>query len=121
MTHPTVTLEEAREQAREAGLVEDEAIDEMDEYQIQAAQFRNRMHIDDADAQFKCLVEEVGELAEALNCEEDAGEEIADVLVTAFVLADIEEVDVRAEYIDKMEYNLGKTPSKRGGKVTDDG
>lgn len=132
MSHRTITLEEAKHQARALGLADgdDEADDEdnedeaepveMDNYQIQAAQFVNRMGIDDQDAQFKALVEEVGELAEALNRDEDPAAEIADVLVTAFGLADVVDVDVRAAYDEKMAHNLQKSGRKVGGKVVDD-
>ena len=129
MNHRTVTLDEVRRQARELGLIDtdDESDSDpspspatMDTYQTYAAQFRERTQITDADAQFKCLVEEVGELAEALNCERDPSGEIADVLITAFVLADVLEIDVREAYTEKMAHNLRKSPSKQGGKVVDD-
>lgn len=127
MNHRTVTLDEVRRQARDLGLIEtddesdpDPATMDMDTYQTYAAQFRERTQITDADAQFKCLVEEVGELAEALNCERDPSGEIADVLITAFVLADLLEIDVREAYVEKMTHNLRKSPSKQGGKVVDD-
>lgn len=48
-------------------------------------------------------------------------EEMADVLVTIHVLADMLGIDVKKAYNKKMEYNLQKSAQKDGdGKVTDD-
>lgn len=53
--------------------------------------------------------------------ENDVVEEIADVLVTTFVLADMLGVDALEAYKRKMEYNMGKSSSKNDdNKVTDD-
>lgn len=48
-------------------------------------------------------------------------EEIADVLVTIHVLADMLDIDARKAYKKKMEYNMNKSGDKDdNGKVTDD-
>lgn len=69
------------------------------------------------------LTEEVGELAEAVNKDkEDAiGEELADVVIVAFGMARVCGIDMREEFIEKMEYNVEKSGTKtEGGKVVDD-
>lgn len=90
-------------------------------YADMAKDFTEKVQIEDPDAQFKVLIEEVGELAEALNTGEGYKEELADVLVTAFVLGEVMDIDLDKEYREKMLYNLGKSSEKSGGKVTDDG
>ena len=69
------------------------------------------------------LTEEVGELAEVVNKDKDdvLGEELADVAIVAFGMARICGVDMREEFIEKMEYNVEKSGAKtEGGKVVDD-
>lgn len=85
-----------------------------------AHDFRKQVDIHDPDAQFKCVVEEIGELSEALNTgSHDAiEEEIGDIIVTVAVLADLYGVDAIDSYYDQMADNMEKSPSKKGGKVT---
>lgn len=69
------------------------------------------------------LTEEVGELAEAVNKDKDdaLGEELADVVIVAFGMARICGIDLREEFVEKMEYNVEKSgTTTEGGKVVDD-
>jgi len=56
------------------------------------------------------------------NHHDNVAEELADVLVTLHVLADMLGIDAQEAYRKKMEYNMKKSSSKdENGKVTDDG
>ena len=86
-------------------------------------EFIEQAEIGDRDAHFKVMVEEMGELSEALNEDDRAAqaEELADLRVTVEVMAELLGVDLDAAFEKKMEYNLRKTASKtEGGKVVDD-
>ena len=109
-----------------------------------ATKFTNDMNLDDPLAQMNVVKEERDELSEAVdrleseigrqvlgtfygvpNVETNIAEELADVIITAFVLADILEepldMDIRREYIQKMRHNLQKSGEKdESGKVIDD-
>lgn len=92
----------------------------VDQYRI--AQF-NDTHDVTEDAQFRQLVEEVGELAEAYNREvgdEGVGEELADVIFVARSLAELREINVTAMVSDVIDENAQKDTSKDGQKVTKD-
>lgn len=92
-----------------------------DKYQRMATRFVEQNCLDDSEAQFKVTREEVNELWKALGEEDGVPEEMADVVITVFILAEIEGVDLRKEYVDKMEYNLKKSGKKNEhGKVIDD-
>jgi len=119
-----------------------------DDYQHKAREFRNVAQIgsefgdlDDAvDAQWQVADEEFDELDEEVEAFLQAheatdnehvtvhdahydrlAEEIADVLVTIHVLADMLDIDARKAYEKKMEYNMNKSGDKdENGKVTDD-
>jgi len=63
--------------------------------------------------------EQVGISSEQYN---GLAEEMADVLVTIHVLADMLGIDIEKAYQKKMMYNLEKSSDKdENGKVTDDG
>lgn len=69
------------------------------------------------------LTEELGELADAVNEDKDelVGEELADLVIVSFGLARVLDIDLRREFEEKMEYNMGKSGAKtEGGKVVDD-
>lgn len=85
------------------------------------------------------LLEEVDELEEAIEVHETVSmdmfhsvadvqeqeaavvEELADVLVTAFTMADVLDYDITHAYGKKMEYNLEKSGDRvEDGKVVDD-
>lgn len=70
----------------------------------------------------QCLVDECDIYADIPDrAMEDAAEEMADVLVTLHVMADMLGIDLKEAYNRKMEYNLQKTAQKNeDGKVTDD-
>jgi NTP pyrophosphatase (non-canonical NTP hydrolase) len=51
----------------------------------------------------------------------DIAEELADVVVSAFSMAEAVDIDLREAYIQKMQYNLNKTDGEMvDGKVQDD-
>ncbi len=78
---------------------------------------------DDQVAQLEVLLEEVDELEDAFFSTnyDETKEEIADVLVTAFVLADRMDIDIDTAYQRKMEYNLQKSGERnQDGKIIDD-
>lgn len=78
---------------------------------------------DDQWAQYEVFQEEVDELEEAFEASQydEVKEEIADVLVTLFVLADRMDIDIDEAYQRKMEYNLNKTGERNSdGKIVDD-
>jgi len=119
-----------------------------DDYQHKAREFRNVAQIgsefgdlDDAvDAQWQVADEEFDELDEEVEAFLQAheatdnehvtvhdahydrlAEEMADVLVTIHVIADMLGIDVREAYMRKMGYNMSKTGAQNSdGKVTDD-
>ncbi|MFW5929477.1 MAG: nucleoside triphosphate pyrophosphohydrolase family protein [Halobacteriota archaeon] len=101
----------------------------MDDYQRLTEEFHDNAGIDhdgtkdDQMLWVSMLTEELGELAEAVNKDrmDEVGEELADVVIVAFGLARILDVDLREEFEAKMEYNMQKTGAKsEGGKVLDD-
>lgn len=91
-------------------------------YQYRIAQF-NSKHDTDMDAQFRQLVEEVGELAEALNREDSEllAEEIGDVVFVARSMAELEDIDVTEMVNQIAEENLEKDAETDGSKVTKSG
>lgn len=102
-------------------------MDAPDIYHILAEKFNESMGgQDDSEVsvlrQLAVAVEEQGELAEALVTQDEdlIREEIADNLVTTFLLADQLDINAREAYMEKMEYNLGKSGEREGGKIVDD-
>lgn len=89
-----------------------------------AREFVEEKNMSNVDGQFKMIVEEVGELSEALNTEdrENVEEELADVLITVRMLEhmsdDVDDLD--AAYREKMKYNFQKSGEKVGSKLADD-
>ena len=76
-----------------------------------------------SDAQHDVVLEEFDEYEEAYRKgESDAvAEEMADVLVTIFLQADIMGIDVEGAYRAKMRYNVTKSSERdENGKITDD-
>jgi len=91
--------------------------------QYRIAQFNDKHDVTE-DGQFRQLVEEIGELAEAYNREvgdETVGEELADVIFVARSLAELREINVTAMVDDVIDENLLKDTSTEGQKVTKDG
>lgn len=87
----------------------------------------NDKHGLDTDGQFRQLAEEVGELAEAINRDEDVDsvvEECADVCFVARSIAllhdDVSPGVPELALESKSEYNLYKSTDVEGTKVTDD-
>jgi NTP pyrophosphatase (non-canonical NTP hydrolase) len=73
------------------------------------------------DQQFRQLAEELGELAEALNCEEDTeaiAEEIGDVVFVARTIGYLHQIPVTPALNEVTEENLGKNTETDGDKVT---
>jgi NTP pyrophosphatase (non-canonical NTP hydrolase) len=90
----------------------------IDQYKI--ATFNHRHDVTE-DQQLKCLMEEVGELAEAYNrgaCDEDVAEELADVLFVARSLAEFREIQVTGKLNEVIDENMEKSESTDGEKVT---
>lgn len=58
------------------------------------------------------VVEEVGELAEAVRKGENVGEEIADVIAWIVSLANLLEIDVEREILKKYPMSCGKCGKK---------
>jgi len=95
---------------------DDESIDEL------IRQFNNK-HDLNRGSQILQLTEELGELAEALHRGDmhEAREECADVEFVARSIALLCGDDIPEETLrEKTLYNLGKSESKDGQKVTDD-
>jgi len=90
--------------------------------QYKIAQF-NSKHSVTEDQQFKALIEEIGELSEALNTDatdEDIGEELADVLFVSRSLAELREINISSALNETIDENLGKNTTTQGQKVTKD-
>lgn len=78
---------------------------------------------EEVDAQYNVYKEEVEELEKAYNESRyhDVKEELADVLVTLFILAERMDIDIDECYQRKMEYNLQKSGERNSeGKIVDD-
>ena len=90
-------------------------------FEKMAAQFVEQNDMDDPQAQFDVVEEEVEELEDALDGNGSVQEEMADVVVTMHIMADMLGIDLKAAYEKKMEYNLSKSATKdENNKVTDD-
>jgi len=88
--------------------------------QYEIAQFNERHGVTE-DQQFKALVEEVGELSEALNTEagDDAvAEELADVIFVARSIAELRDINITSELVETIAENNDKDKSTDGQKVT---
>jgi len=75
----------------------------------------------DAQSQFNCLVEEVGELAEALNKDapDDAvAEEVGDVLFVARTIAVLHGINATTALNTVISENVRKSLDADGNKVT---
>lgn len=75
-----------------------------------------------SDAQFEVVQEEFEEFEEAYESGSDGelAEEVADCLVTLFVISEMMELDISEAYERKMEYNLEKTGERdMSGKIVD--
>ncbi len=78
----------------------------------------------DIDSQNKALVEELGELNEALNKEapkEQVNEEICDIIFVATTITSLEDIDQKQFYkkLNKtFRQNMRKNKTKDGKKVT---
>jgi len=84
----------------------------------------NGKHDVTEDQQFKALIEEVGELSEALytdGTDEQVAEELADVLFVARSLAELRDIDIGKELNTVIEENIQKDESTDGEKVTKEG
>ena len=84
----------------------------------------NGKHDVTEDQQFKALIEEVGELSEALytdGTDEQVAEELADVLFVARSLAELRDIDIGKELNTVIEENIQKDESRNGEKVTKQG
>ena len=74
--------------------------------------------------QFRCLVEEMGELSEALNENagyEHIGEEIGDVIFVAHTLGVLHGIDVDMTVANIAAENLEKDTGTDGAKITKEG
>lgn len=73
------------------------------------------------DAQFKQLVEEIGELAEVVNTNSDideVAEELGDVIFVSWTLGIMYDIDVADAVNEVTAENLGKNMEMEGDKVT---
>ena len=73
------------------------------------------------DQQHKALVEEVGELAEALNrdaSDEDVTEELADIVFVAHTLSYMRGIDLEFETVKTARENVNKSTATEGNKIT---
>ena len=78
-------------------------------------------HDPSEDQQHKALIEEVGELAEALNRDADddaVAEELADIVFIAYTLAYMRDVDLEYETVQTARENVDKDTSTDGAKIT---
>lgn len=103
--------------------------DEQDLYKKLTREFHDAAGIDHEGTKedellwVSMLTEEVGELAEAVNKDKEGavGEELADIVIVAFGMARVCDIDMREEFVEKMQYNVEKSGAKtEGGKVVDD-
>lgn len=89
---------------------------------LQAAIARfNTRHDVTEDQQFKALVEELGELAEAYNTEADddtVAEELADVIFVARSLAEVRDINITNHVHSVTDENLQKDETTEGQKVS---
>ena len=84
----------------------------------------NGKHSVTEDQQFRALVEEVGELAEAYNRDADdeaVAEELADVIFVARSLAGLRDINISTVVNETTAENLSKTTETDGDKVTKSG
>lgn len=75
----------------------------------------------DAQSQFNCLVEEVGELAETLNTDagdEAVAEEVGDVLFVARTIAVLHGIDATEALNTVIQENVRKSLDAEGNKIT---
>ena len=77
-------------------------------------------HEPTVEQQFRCLVEEIGELAEALNTEQNEAiaEEIGDVIFVAETLAILHGIDANRTTAMVAAENLEKDTGTDGAKIT---
>jgi len=90
--------------------------------QHKIAQFVDKHDL--GEEQFKVLVEEVGEVAEAYHRDapdEEIAEELADVIYVARALAEMRDINISRVLNEVAEENLHKDISTDGDKVTKDG
>jgi NTP pyrophosphatase (non-canonical NTP hydrolase) len=92
-----------------------------------AAQNSMGQHMDgfsrDAFDQYEVYEEELDEFEIAFHVGSNGSvvEEMADVMITLFLLAEIMNINIGEAYNRKMNYNLGKSPERdKNGKITDD-
>lgn len=81
-------------------------------------------HNIDSDGQHKCLVEELGELSEALLIDADRpviAEEIGDVIFVAWTIALLHDIDPVSAVGTVAAENVRKDAGTDGGKVTKSG
>lgn len=84
----------------------------------------NERHDCTEDQQFKQLIEEVGELAEAYNrdaTDEQIAAELGDVIFVARSLAELRTINVEAAVNTTIHENSQKDESTDGQKVTKEG
>jgi len=85
-----------------------------------AKKFVNKHDLSETQ-QFRALVEEVGELSEALNTDasdEQVVEELADIGFIAYTLAEMRDEQFWHEVHMTAEENLQKSASTEGAKIT---
>jgi NTP pyrophosphatase (non-canonical NTP hydrolase) len=81
----------------------------------------NQRHDVDEDSQFKQLMEEIGELAEALNRDADdkeVAEELGDVVFVATSIADLRGLSIEGATESVTKTNLMKNLERDGNKIT---
>jgi len=90
---------------------------EIPQYKI--AQFNSKHNVTE-DQQFKQLVEEVGELSEALNRDDTAAitEELADIVFVARSLVELRGINITDELTKVIKENRSKDTQTDGQKVT---
>lgn len=112
---------------------QEESVGVSDIYQDHATDFaeKNGLNSGDSFSQMEVCREEIEELDELLKTilwkdvfavsNDSLAEEMADVIFTVHLLADLLDIDLRRHYCAKARYNLLKTATRdANGKITDD-
>jgi len=133
MTYTNITHVENQERGETVVVIDGDEIDKQrisqDQYESlvgsinyyeERAKAFNEKHGTTSEQQFKCLVEELGELSEDLLKENRGGieEELADIVFIAYTLANLHGINLDWNLQDTFKENLAKNTDKNGDKVT---
>jgi len=93
---------------------------QLSEVEGEIAEFNHRHELDTED-QFRQLAEEFGELAEAINRQENVADEAADVIFVAWSIGLLDGNAMGDALARVVQENSLKNVEKDGNKVTKDG